>query len=462
MNRALLALIVVVGCGPLITTAQLQNSNWHFGQGCSVSLTSGAPVVQSGSIMSANEGCAALSDNNGNLLFYTNGRQVFNSANAVMPGPLLAASPISTQAALIVQHPGNSDQYFLFTTDTWEFSPTDLRYSIVDMSLNGGLGGITPVVNVLVNPNIREQVAATQHANGQDHWIVTHEANNQEFLAYRLTPQGLDTVPVISVLGMDYTGINRWGGLRFSSDCKTLAAVLGNSGGGDVVQIFDFDNATGNVFYPRTVATFADIPGAYSAEFSPTGTRLYVTGYNTAHVYQYDLNSSNIPSTAVDIAVGYPGTKCGLLLANDGKLYVGNPYSSYLDVVEYPEVLGTGCGFVNNAVTLSGSCGLALPNQERPCMEIISAAPASLPQEAHVGVHPVPFTTTFTVEVRKQGLRKVGIRLFDSLGQLVAQQQHNAMGTLETKVDPGPIPVGVYFLECNVDGTRTTRRVVKY
>ncbi|NJO86606.1 MAG: hypothetical protein HC821_00500 [Lewinella sp.] len=53
--------------------AQRPASNWHFGQGVAISFAGGQPRLNPPSAMLTTEGCAALSDAQGQLLFYTNG-----------------------------------------------------------------------------------------------------------------------------------------------------------------------------------------------------------------------------------------------------------------------------------------------------------------------------------------------------------------------------------------------------
>ena len=439
---------------------QLENANWYFGYTAAVGFTSGAPVPITGSGMNAIEGCAAISSAAGDLLFYTNGAQVWNANNVIMPGPLLSGSNISTQAALVVPHPGNPDQYFVFATDTWEFTPTELRYSIVDMSLNGGLGGLGTLLNVLLDTNVREQVAATQHANGQDYWIVSHQANNQHFIAYRLTPLGLDTVPVISNTGMLYAGLNRWGGLRFSQDCKRLVSCLGSGAAvNETVELYDFDNATGAVTNPRLVDSYAHQPGAYSAEFSPGGAFLYVTGYNSPTVTQYTLSAPYIDSTAVDIAVGHSGIKCGLLMAPDGKLYVGNPNTHYLDAIPFPDSPGLACGYQDSAVYLdAGTDRLALPNQVARCTEISTAVMAPQPSAAPM-IYPDPFSTSFTLSMPTTGA--IHLLLHDATGRVVFAREENVSAGSGTWIEPGPLADGLYVLELRTDRQRWVHSVVK-
>ena len=56
----------------------------------------------------------------------------------------------STQSALIVQKPGSNNIYYIFTTDA-SGGQNGFQYSIVDMTLNGGLGDAT-TINVLLIP----------------------------------------------------------------------------------------------------------------------------------------------------------------------------------------------------------------------------------------------------------------------------------------------------------------------
>ena len=112
-------------CGPVTFdnneyTYDRLNYNWLFGQRAGISfdpIKSGAtPVVISGAVVSQ-EGCSSISNQEGNLLFYTDGETVFTSANTIMQqGANLRSSGTSTQSSIIVPRP-NSNEYYIFTTD---------------------------------------------------------------------------------------------------------------------------------------------------------------------------------------------------------------------------------------------------------------------------------------------------------------------------------------------------------
>src|SRR4030095_14737495 len=110
-----------------------------------------------------------ISDSIGNLLFYTDGITVRNSNHAIMPnGTGLTGNSTSTHSAIILPMPGSPGMYYIFTT-FYDFS-----YSIVDMSLNNGLGDVT-VKNHIIMANVNtEKQCVTRHANGVDIWINLH------------------------------------------------------------------------------------------------------------------------------------------------------------------------------------------------------------------------------------------------------------------------------------------------
>src|SRR6185436_1598045 len=109
----------------------------------------------------------------------------------------------STQSALIVQMPLSDSLYYIFTTG--EQLAYGLYYSIVDMSLQGGLGEVI-VKNVLLDDQTCEKITAICHANGQDKWIVAHDWGNNTFQSYLLSNTGVSAVPVTTSIGQAMAG----------------------------------------------------------------------------------------------------------------------------------------------------------------------------------------------------------------------------------------------------------------
>jgi hypothetical protein len=133
----------------LITYSQPgPNSNWYFGTNAGITFNSGAPVALTNGALTTTEGVATLSDNSGNLLFYTNGITVWNRNHLVMTnGSGLLGDFSSTQSAIIIPKPGTNNIFYIFTSDN-DYGPNGINYSEVDMNLSGGLGAITANKNI--------------------------------------------------------------------------------------------------------------------------------------------------------------------------------------------------------------------------------------------------------------------------------------------------------------------------
>ncbi|MEO8085669.1 MAG: hypothetical protein ABI763_02555, partial [Bacteroidota bacterium] len=227
--------------------AQNENNMWYFGKYAALDFNSGSPVPLSNSTMTTWEGCASIADPiTGSLLFYTNGEYVWGSNNFIMPnGTGFWGQYSSSQSSLIVPMPGSDSLYYIFTTDagTGGFPNGGVMgYSIVDMSLNGGLGDVT-IKNVALFDTTSEQLTATLNDQGCKVWVLAHRWESDEFYAYLVSDSGI-SAPVISAAG----GVHEWayfGQMKVSPDGSRLALPLPmDSIGNSFVELFDFDNAT--------------------------------------------------------------------------------------------------------------------------------------------------------------------------------------------------------------------------
>ncbi len=133
--------------------AQGENNIWCFGAGAGIDFNGAVPVYFDQNMYSR-EGCASVSDANGNLLFYTRGSKIWDRNGNVMPngtgmfgnGPVQNGQPIGSSAggAIAVKSVTDPDIYYAFSLGALEDGPISLWYSVVDMTLNGGLGDVVP------------------------------------------------------------------------------------------------------------------------------------------------------------------------------------------------------------------------------------------------------------------------------------------------------------------------------
>lgn len=336
------------------------NRFWYFGAQAGLDFNTAAPTVLTNGAMSAFEGCATIADTSGNLLFYTNGSNVWNRNHSVMPtGTGLNGDGAATQTAIIVPKPGSSSEYYVFTVDT-NGGVRGLNYNIVDMSLNGGLGDVS-VKNVQMQTPVTEKLTAVRHANGIDAWVIVHDWNGSSFYSYPVTAAGISSVPVISNVGIIHGGVfnNSHGYLKACSNARKIACAIRGS---SIVQVFDFNNITGQISNPATINTPQQ---CYGVEFSPDNHFLYVSlTNNPALILQYDMTLPAASIAGSQQQVGsYTGFIGALQLAKNNKIYACQFQSTSLAVIDAPNNAGTACAFTPNALFLGGKLGqYGLPN----------------------------------------------------------------------------------------------------
>ena len=366
---------------------QLQNNNWVFGYGARVNFSGPIPVGSSNAAINSNESTASVSDpNTGQLLFYTDGRKVWNANNQVMPnGAYLSGGFFNscTQGALIVPFPEDNQRYYLFTLEELEalsLSPVidnGLRYSVVDMTLNGGLGDVqVATLNTPLANDLTEKLIVIRSTEIQGFWVIAHKKNANEFLAWKIDACGVTAQPVVSAVGSNFASApfgatEAWSGaMDASPDGNRIGMPVDWS---DRIEFFDFNKTTGVVSNPLTVNVTDDSTPPflrkYGACFSPDGSKFYYTNINSV----YQLNLSTYTSAAIAFSNtfiyspnlepnGYPCLQ--IEQAPNNKLYVAIGNAGRLDEISNPNSLGLDCDYVTNAVGFSpATCQLGLPAQ---------------------------------------------------------------------------------------------------
>lgn len=361
-----LLLIALMLIFSISSFAQNQSNNWLFSNFAALDFNTGSPVTFDayGSIETW-EGSASISDINGELLFFTDGSTVWNSAHEIMPnGAGLGGDISSTQSALIVKKPDSESIYFLFTVDN-EGGPDGMRYSEVDITLEAGLGDVNDTKNLLIENSVTEKLTAVLHQNGIDIWVVTQKAGSNIYHSYLVTSDGIDMTPVVSAIGeplIDFTGAGI-GYLKASPNGLIMANAKSLS---DEIDVFDFDNATGMLSNLNSLSI--DYP--FGIEFSSNSSVLYVTTHagDDKGIHQFDLSvcePSDIQATKtyLDGSIGSQS----LLIGPDKKIYVAAHFDHYLHVIENPNNVGLDCDFLHSEVDLLegdgvGLCVIGLPN----------------------------------------------------------------------------------------------------
>lgn len=349
-------------CLPCLCLAQKEANVWYFGKNAGLDFNTSPPTPLMNGQINTREGVSSIADKlTGQLLFYSEGTQVWNKNHVVMPnGAGLQGDYSSTQSSVIVPHPGNSNQYFLFTTALNKGT----RYSVIDMSLDGGLGDVETASKntILIAPaSSSEKLIAVAHCNKKDFWVITHIIFSNTFYVYPVTAGGVQP-PLTYNLGSSIGGVAAWeavGYLKFSPDGSKLAHVIGPASTGALsrVELFSFDNKSGVIAGPANIVNNLDFP--YGVEFSQSGNFLYISEQRGQKLLQYETTAPSINTTRTLIASS-PNLLYGALqLGPDNRIYVsaenGNDVGyPYLGVINNPEAQGVACGYVQDAINLNG------------------------------------------------------------------------------------------------------------
>ena len=139
----------------------------------------------------------SISNEEGDLLFYSNGCEVFNALNERMPnGHSLSPGDIHDivcqkygyilpQSMVIIKSPRIDSSYYIIhlaaTYDTsFKLMGGPLYFSKVDLTSDGGLGDITEKNKVIFLDSI-ESFSMVKHGNGKDWWIVAPILNSNKY-----------------------------------------------------------------------------------------------------------------------------------------------------------------------------------------------------------------------------------------------------------------------------------------
>jgi hypothetical protein len=271
------------------------------------------------------EGVSAASDDNGNLLFYQNGRKIWNGVDSdgvLAYDGLLTGNEggalnrgSASQGTITIKHPRNKDRFHIFTTDDANSNRTlGLNHFVVSNS-----GNLISGPTRLGDFRTTEGIAATSHANGKDIWVTVQESGSENLRSYLISEDGnVSTAIISSGLITRKTGDRERGGLAFSFDGSRFVSAHKREDWLDtVIVVLNFNDSSGVFSNPITMT--GDINKVYSpydVTFSPDGNRLYFSDM-IGDLYNCLISAQTI--TKIDVASAYG--PAAIEIGPDGNLY---------------------------------------------------------------------------------------------------------------------------------------------
>lgn len=436
--------------------------HWYFGNGAGIDFSSGIATPVINGQLHTNEGCAVMSDTSGNLLFYTDGDSIWDSNHNLMPNGygLFGCGNLgsSAQAAIIIPHPGNSNLFYIITNDCNENNCVNgLRYSIVDITLNGGFGDVTIKNSLLFAPGT-ETLAVTKHCNNRFYWIISHQYLNNNFVVYLVDSNGISNLPVINSIGSVY---NYHGGfIVCSSDGSKIATAFISTL--PINELFDFDNQTGVI--SNLIQLQSQFGGDWGPEFSFDNSKLYYTS-NGNLIYQYDLSSgidSVINNSRLTISSVSDNSTYGTLAkAPDGKIYISSVFFDSISTINNPNVYGIGCSLQTRNFYLINQSGIGLPNFISNYLSPNNTITCStgISENENIGFDIYPNPVIDKLFVKMQGILK--IELCDVTGRVLLSK-NNIVSNKEKQyeIDISAFSEGIYLLMIQTKTQLITKKII--
>lgn len=293
-----------------------------------------APTTSNSGYSAGTGSSFVATDSKGRLQFTVDavGGRILNRDGAVMSnGTGINVGGAGAQQVTVVPGAQGSGKYFVVTSTATASAAGQLFYTLVDMNLNAGLGGVVTSTKNLPLPSsftgASTAVTAVPNSTGTAYWVLSPDKTGTTVRAYAFDAQGPVTtdMPVISTDNMGTaavasgdSGFTGYEDIRFSSDFISLVAMASKQGGNTVTRMLSFDAATGTlaVRFENVLSETSSSRLGYSIEFSPTGSFVYLSrvgmGSTSSLLNRYPFTTSSLGTMT---QIGNPVSSAGAVRA---------------------------------------------------------------------------------------------------------------------------------------------------
>ncbi len=417
----------------------------------------------------------SFSDSDGNLMFYSNGIYIADSAGQkIANSDSLNAGYMqyvwdpsiqnegyrNPQGILAIPSLSNPNQYYLIHSyddlmpDGVLIRTKKILVTLLDMSLNNGHGKVIYKNQPLITDTFCRGLTATRHGNGRDWWILAQKRNTNCYYRILVDTSGPHVLPGLTCGGDTVDMRDGYRPVCFSPDGSkfVLAGTYEN------VNIFDFDRCTGElsnaILLPLNIGS-----GGGGVGISPSNRFLYVS--DVYHLYQFDLFAADIWTSKLLIGT-FDNTIMGAAtvfdrqqIGPDGRIYMGcGSGAEAYHVVHYPDSLGLACDFRQHELIINASLGV--PNYPNYRLGYLNGSACDtlthLPDEVReikektINLYPNPATDNVVIDYgytdwNRKG--EVSLEITNAIGQMVYSQILPAYSALQ-KIDVSTFANGFY------------------
>ena len=305
---------------------QKYSNNWYFGNYAGLNFDTDPPTVLTDNILKGSIFLCANSKK-GDLLFYTSeqGFYLYNKNHQPF-------DPFHSYFPITIPFRNNDNLFYILKNDFKGMDSVIFQYDIVDMTKNGGLGGIVGTTANFAQGELSFYYAVTGTADNKGSWFLTQSIDQSSILCYKFTETGVDSIPVVSNTGM-YDKDKSGNGIiaKFSSKSNKVAiqSPLG-------FYVYDFNKYLGVVSNPLYIGISDGTECAFSLNerFLYYGKTL-IAG-QLYSLIQFDL------LTKTEIIIR-DSSQMNIQMARNGKIYFASYGKKHIGVINQPDKQGFAC-----------------------------------------------------------------------------------------------------------------------
>ncbi|MFT4760696.1 MAG: hypothetical protein ACI9LN_002672 [Saprospiraceae bacterium] len=430
----------------------------------------------------------ALSDEEGNLLLYSNGCRIANGIHNILEnGDSINAGAIyddyceigypSFQSIVSLPLPDNDSLVYLFHTrkdDVMFWINRNFLYTIVNINENDGNGRVTEKNQSILDGDFYEGLTAVRHGNGRDWWLILTDVYSNRINLFLFDPTGVH-FSHSQEIGEVLEFIGGAGQATFSPDGTKYIRANNNNN----IHIYDFDRCSGWFASPVAIEIPVDSfdLAAVGAVVSSNSQYLYVPAITKIH--QYNLNANNIAASHITVAeydgyasppsssVPLPTTFFQGMLAPNEKIYItANNGVDVLHIIHEPNQAGLACNVEQHGLQMPTRHSFQVPNfphfrlydmQGSPCDTLGINDPVATEEvekeERSLLVYPNPAQTE--VKVSFPYLFTGKLTIVDVTGKTMLKE-YNLIGSNSTNLSVDELSNGIYILIAFEEGTNQT------
>lgn len=352
MYFRLIILLAFLSCKGLY--AQKEAWNWFLSDSIGLKWENGVnPVYTDIYKLKGEEGSGAISDKNGNLLYYTNGTNLYNASGTKLNKTFgLMGLPSSTQGKLFVKHE-QSDTYYLFTNGYKYLNYAPLYCTSF---MPSGDSVIFFWKAKIINEQASEGLGAIKHQNQRDVILVTHSLYNDSLFFYLITKNGLHPCKRITKGWGVYEMVNAgYSTINVSPTGRYISISGGTTK--NMIENYALNTQTCQLTNKIAWSNHGYFPLTFSANDSFA---YYNSNYGSHIVSQLDISKWDITSILNSENIIYQdlnnATSC-IRNAPNGQILITREDKKWVSLIKNANKPYPDCDFVNRAVIFSqGKC----------------------------------------------------------------------------------------------------------